>query len=57
MPASRCLRLDRLYVVYPGAKPYVLRPGVEVLPLALTLERAAGFAGGGTRIRREARAR
>ncbi len=51
------LRLDRLYVVYPGAKPYVLRPGVEVLPLALARERVAGFAGGGARIRRGARAR
>jgi len=33
------LRLDRLYVIYPGSEPYALRPGVEVLPLPLARER------------------
>ena len=33
------LKLDRLYVVYPGGEAYALRPGVEVLPLPLARER------------------
>ena len=41
------LRLDRLYVVYPGTEPYVLQPDVEVLPLALARERVVAHAGGG----------
>ncbi len=32
------LKLDRLYVVYPGGEAYTLRPGVEVLPLPLARE-------------------
>lgn len=35
------LKLDRLYVVYPGTQSYRLRPGVEVLPLPLARERLA----------------
>ena len=35
------LKLDRLYVVYPGSEAYALRPGVEVLPLPLARERLA----------------
>lgn len=35
------LKLDRLYVVYPGTEAYALRPGVEVLPLPLARERLA----------------
>ena len=33
------LKLDRLYVVYPGAQSYALRQGVEVIPLVLARER------------------
>lgn len=33
------LKLDRLYIIYPGSEPYALRPGVEVLPLPLACER------------------
>ena len=33
------LKLDRLYVIYPGTEAYALRPGVEVLPLPLARER------------------
>ena len=33
------LKLDRLYVVYPGSEPYSLARGVEVLPLPLARER------------------
>jgi predicted AAA+ superfamily ATPase len=33
------LKLDHLYVIYPGAVPYALRHGVEVLPLAMARER------------------
>ena len=33
------LKLERLYVVYPGGEAYALRPGVEVLPLPLARER------------------
>jgi predicted AAA+ superfamily ATPase len=33
------LKLDRLYVVYPGFEAYRLRPEVEVLPLTLARER------------------
>ena len=33
------LKLERLYVVYPGSEPYALRPNVEVLPLPLARER------------------
>ena len=33
------LKLDRLYVVYPGAEAYALQPGVEVLPLPLARRR------------------
>jgi hypothetical protein len=36
------LKLDRLYVIYPGTEAYLLRPGVEVLPLPLARERLAG---------------
>jgi predicted AAA+ superfamily ATPase len=36
------LKLDRLYVIYPGTEAYALRPGVEVLPLPLARERLAG---------------
>ncbi len=35
------VKLDRLYVVYPGSEPYALRTGVEVLPLPLARERLA----------------
>jgi len=35
------LKLDRLYVVYPGSETYALRPGVEVLSLPLARERVA----------------
>ena len=35
------LKLERLYVVYPGSEAYALRPGVEVLPLPLARERLA----------------
>ncbi len=33
------LKLDQLYIIYPGIEPYVLRPGVEVMPLPLARER------------------
>jgi len=33
------LKLDRLYVIYPGTEVYALKPGVEVLPLPLARER------------------
>ena len=33
------LKLDRLYVVYPGVEAYTLRDGVEVLPLTNARER------------------
>src|SRR5258706_442242 len=36
------LKLDRLYVVYPGTEAYALRPGFEVLPLPLARERLSG---------------
>jgi len=39
------LKLDRLYVVYPGQETYSPRPGVEVMPLALARERIASLAG------------
>lgn len=39
------LKLDRLYVVYPGTQSYRLRPGVEVLPLPLARERLAAARG------------
>ena len=35
------LKLDRLYVVYPGSDTYALRPDVEVLSLPLARERVA----------------
>ena len=35
------LKLDQLYVIYPGTEAYALRPGVEVLPLPLVRERLA----------------
>ena len=33
------LKLDRLFVVYPGDVSYVLRAGTEVVPLPLARER------------------
>jgi predicted AAA+ superfamily ATPase len=33
------LKLDQLYVVYPGTEAYALRPGVDVLPLPMARER------------------
>ena len=39
------LKLDRLYVVYPGQETYSPRPGVEVMPLAPARERIASLAG------------
>jgi uncharacterized protein len=39
------LKLDRLYVVYPGQETYSPGPGVEVMPLALARERIASLAG------------
>ena len=39
------LKLDRLYVVYPGLETYSPRPGVEVMPLARARERIASHAG------------
>lgn len=35
------LKLDRLYVVYPGTEEYALKSGIEVLPLPLARERLA----------------
>ncbi|MGH8633753.1 MAG: ATP-binding protein, partial [Burkholderiales bacterium] len=35
------LKLDRLYVIYPGTEAYALRTGAEVLPLPLARERVA----------------
>ena len=35
------LKLERLYVVYPGSEAYALRPGVEVVTLPLARERLA----------------
>lgn len=35
------LKLDQLYVIYPGSEAYTLRVGVEVLPLPLARERLA----------------
>jgi len=35
------LKLERLYVVYPGIESYALQPNVEVLPLPLARERLA----------------
>jgi hypothetical protein len=40
------LKLDRLYIVYPGGEAYMLRPRVEVLPLPLARERIAAAAAG-----------
>jgi predicted AAA+ superfamily ATPase len=40
------LKLDRLYVVYPGQESYSLRPGVEVMPLAQVRERVASHSSG-----------
>jgi hypothetical protein len=40
------LKLDRLYIVYPGGEAYTLRPRVEVLPLPLARERIAAAAAG-----------
>jgi predicted AAA+ superfamily ATPase len=39
------LKLDRLYVVYPGQETYSPGPNVEVMPLALARERIALLAG------------
>jgi hypothetical protein len=39
------LKLDRLYVVYPGQETCSPRPGVEVMPLAPARERIASLAG------------
>jgi hypothetical protein len=39
------LRLDRLYVVYPGQETYSPRAGVEVLPLAQAREQIGSHAG------------
>jgi predicted AAA+ superfamily ATPase len=39
------LKLDRLYVVYPGGEIYSPRPGVEVMPLALARERIGSLLG------------
>jgi hypothetical protein len=40
------LKLDRLYVVYPGEESYTLRKGVEVLPLPAARERLELLASG-----------
>lgn len=40
------LKLDRLYIVYPGGEAYMLRPRVEVLSLPLARERIAAAAAG-----------
>ena len=39
------LKLDRLYIVYPGSEPYALSPRVEVLPLPLLRERLVAARG------------
>jgi predicted AAA+ superfamily ATPase len=39
------LKLDRLYVVYPGPETYSPSPGVEVVPFALARERIGSLAG------------
>lgn len=39
------LRLDALWVVYPGARRYQLRAGIEALPLAEAVELARGLSG------------
>jgi hypothetical protein len=39
------LKLDRLYVVYPGEEAYTLQKGVEVLPLPAARERVEILAG------------
>jgi predicted AAA+ superfamily ATPase len=39
------LKLDRLYVAYPGAETYAPSPGVEVMPLEQVRERIVSHAG------------
>jgi hypothetical protein len=52
------LKLDRLYVIYPGDEAYTLQSGVEVLPLAMARERVKVLVGAGsTRSRASARRR
>jgi predicted AAA+ superfamily ATPase len=45
------LKLDRLYVVYPGLETYSPSPGVEVMPLGLARERFGSHAGRRARTR------
>ena len=37
--AMQDLELDKLVVVYPGSQPYSLAEGINVLPLAMAIER------------------
>ena len=46
------LKLDQMYVVYPGPATYAPYPGVEVLPLACARERIAALASGGAGVTR-----
>ena len=44
------LKLDRLYVVYPGVETYSPNPGVEVMPLVQVRERIGSHAGRRARV-------